>query len=325
MSESEILATSGAESELAPSPRPELTPEVSRDEELEQTATHSQDIDEITAAINSLMAGSSHSLQLRPTHLLNLESQLEDTLQNTFEQATLQQQHPGQRLDDLEQQQRQDVQATATLNVKAVSMLAAAGQLTAKAMGSLLENTSLVVDKAMTALHNNALAQTAVQQNSTMNDDPNSPASLLSAMQNGDGSLLVNILRDSAAAAVVEQNLEVDEENTLENNQANTNVLTGDQATFDLEQEEELDAENQQAAEQSHTHAAAPKPSHGKSEDELEVLENAKQATASQDDSALKGAEALDLLKGATDAAESCTASIEKMAEAMKTLTRAMQ
>lgn len=235
------------------------------------TSTHDTLIDNKQLEELSESVSRVPQMQLRPQHLLRPPHPALEKAKALFEEATLQQKYEGKQRDELTEEQQEDLTATARLNMQAVAILAATGLLTAQAIGGLLRNTSMIVDNAMAVFTRGTQANTTSQQPLPPTNDPNSPASLLSAMQNGDGSLLVNVLADSLVAAQQNNDLILSADNQAMNQQ-----------TADEEHAEEMDHENlinaehlqedslKHESQESHTHQATPtpKPAHGTSNDD---------------------------------------------------------
>lgn len=277
------------------SPTPTLRPHFDQRSLLAEVARHdaaTPALEQLCDAVNEMKLQATAQLHNHPEALAQIDdqrftntvhqSELGQQLTNTFSAAAMMQLHPGKKKDDLSEEQQHYVQNTAQLNTTAVALLANANQLSAQTVSGLFRNTSLVVDKLMntlnTASRNNLNNSMRLQAQNNF-QDPNSPSAVLSAMQNGDGSFLVNVLRDSAAAAVVETNLE-----TAEEQQREFNVQTQEEHAENDQAENLVSAENLEA-ENTHTaqHHTTPelKPSAGsahKDDDELNKTQSSTQS-----------------------------------------------
>lgn len=273
-------------------PAPTLKPNFDQRSLLAEIAGHggqTPQLDHVCAAINHQLRHQTkvHLPTLERTHDVNTieNSELGLNLQSSFSAATMMQLHPGKKKKDLTKEEQNYVSNTASLNITAATLLANANQLTTQTLGGLFRNTTIAVDTLMNTLNTasrNNLNNTMRRQASNNSQDPNSPAALLSAMQNGDGSLLVNILRDSAAAALVDNNIEaaVEQQHELQ-------IQTEEQQVENDQAQNLVTNENNEAAtlqeitqETHHTALATPKPHHTTKKDEDEDNEQELEAQA---------------------------------------------
>ena len=271
-------------------PTPTLRPDIDHRSLLAEISRHdgqTPQLNQLCDAVNELHHQATEQLQNHPEALAQMdnarfantvnESELGHSLHDNFSAAAMLQLHPGKKKKDLSEEEQNYVTNTASLNTTAVGLLANANQLTAQTVAGLFCNTSLVVDSVMntvsTASRNNLNSTMRLR---AMNNfqDPNSPTAVLAAMQSGNGDFLVNILRDSTTAALIDNNVEAaaeqqqqfqiqTEEQQVENDQTQNLVMAENVEAEQL-------AETSQETQASTLPTPQPKPGAAKKLDEEE-------------------------------------------------------
>lgn len=287
---------------MSNSPTPALRPQFDHRSLLAEVARHDNQtpqLQQLCDSVNAFRHEAQHNYQLQPAALAHFDdlrfaetfeqSSLGSDLHQSFSTAMTMQLKPGHKKEDLDEQEQHYIDNVASLNVAAMAMLSNANQLTAQTAGALFRNTSLVVDKLMNTMNvaaQNNLNNRLRLQPANNYQDPNSPMALLAAMQSGNGSLLVNINADSAAATSTEMNNEAAEEQQHEFLELTQEQQVENDQAANLNMAAELSAELTLATTAEHEITAKtapePKPGSGKKQDDEKQQEAQQLATTNE-------------------------------------------